>query len=299
MKTIEAAQRTTRLALGASLTILGTMLGGCVVDTGDEGGGEGDIAGEDAVFGEHESAEVGTSAQAFSSVYAWGHNISGSFNADVMGWATHTAFMMGVTGNLTSPSGASIGNAQSMNKIYMLTAPGQWLGAGVGAVGGTSGRTSAKKYENRADNNDTAPAAYLAPSTDSKLRCYLTGVYSGSVYDTVPHDAYNGQNDWVDIFKNPNTSKWYLGGHGRVGAWAQCRLVTKHLGSWWIAWSANDAEQDLGFDEDGKHCWLTGIGGKLRGNNLEKGVRVYYDAGSDKWKLFVSAGMFGRAECNR
>jgi hypothetical protein len=280
--------RLTTLAIGATILI---SANGCTVGTGEDA--------EDAIvlpIGDHEDTEVGTAEQAFSSIYAWGYGISGSYQADAMPYSTHTAFLMGVTGSLKTPSGASVGNVWDMNRLYMRSAPGKWIGAGVGAVGGTTGRTFMQRYENRADNDDTVNATELAPTTDPNLRCYITGVYSGGTEDPT-HNAYNSQNDWVDIYSNQN--KWYLGGHGRVGAWAACRKITERLGGKWIAWSASDATADLGFDEPGKHCFLTGIGGKIRNDSTDKGVRVYFDGGSQKWKLYVSAGNFGRAECNR
>jgi hypothetical protein len=283
-----------RISQAATLAIGAAMLAsftGCIADT-EQGDGEAEVVG----LGEDGSTEVGTAEQAFSSIYAWGYGISGSYQADAMPYSTHTAFLMGVTGSLKTPSGASVGNVWDMNRLYMRSAPGKWIGAGVGAVGGTTGRTFMQRYENRADNDDTVNATELAPTTDPNLRCYITGVYSGGTEDPT-HNAYNSQNDWVDIYSNQN--KWYLGGHGRVGAWAACRKITERLGGKWIAWSASDATADLGFDEPGKHCFLTGIGGKIRNDSTDKGVRVYFDGGSQKWKLYVSAGNFGRAECNR
>ena len=281
-----------RISQAATLAIGAAMLAsftGCIADTGEEGDGE--VVG----LGEDGSIEVGTAEQAFSGIWAWGYGISGSYQADLLPFSGNTTFLMALNGNLQGSAGATLGAVYpNLWRGYLQSASGHWIGAGWGAVGSTNGVTQMESYTNDHPTNTNLATELGASSSDGKVRCFLTGMLNQHSFN-----QWNSTNDYAEVFEDNGT--WYLGGHGRVTAHARCLRVTERLAgtSKTVAWKSVDTTVDLGSDSPGKHCWLTAIGGKFRSDDLAKGVRVFFDGGSLKWKMTVSANNYGRVECNK
>jgi hypothetical protein len=93
-------------------------------------------------------------------------------------------------------------------------------------------------------------------------------------------------------------NKFQVRSSGRAGGSARCMNVTQVLGSVSWAWAATDETLDLGADEDGKHCYLTGIGGSFRANDYSKGAYIYIRPSDHHWFLKVTANKFGSVECS-
>jgi hypothetical protein len=277
------------LAIGAAML---ASLSGCIADTGEEGEGEGEVVG----LGEDGSLEVGTAEQAFSSIYAWGYTVGGTYVADLKPVTTHTPFLMQLTGNIQGSAGVILyASAPNMWKAEIQSAADHWIGIGLGAVGSVNGRTQPQSYINYDPDNTNDAVPLGSTSSDGLVRCFLTGILNSSAGYT----QWGSTNDKVEIFAHNGT--WYLGGQGRVTAHARCLRVSERLSGTTktVSYPASDTTVELGFDEPGKHCWLTAIGGSFRSDNTSRGVRVFYDGGSLKWKMTVTANKYGRVECNK
>ncbi len=237
-----------------------------------------------------EDEAVGETQQAFT---AWGDSgtriaVGGPLNVHI-GSSNGTAFfLMAVAGNMNEGSAyVSPGFGPAGDQVHLLlsAAPGRTLRADGGIV-----YPGAMEYGHAFSTLSGTESRRMVSAGSSRRRCFITSVCGAN------SDYFNSADDYIAIQKKPDHldgvgEAWYLTMGGSACGSASCMLVDTP-----DYWAANGpGTYSLGPVDDGKFCYLTGIGGRFRENNASEGVvlRRWYGI----WQLLVSEGHWGAAEC--
>lgn len=276
-KSIRGLMAVVLLALGGT---------GCIAEAGEES-----TEGSDA---DADEVEVGEASDAFGAIGYWSHggNAAASWP---LGSLTGVGFVMGMTGNIgnggATASFIEVGDSPSQIVWHHNPVGGRALGSWVGTLAPSSGETGIKIYESFGTTSTTFLETAFA---NGKRRCFLTKIKNNNS----SHNAFANVGDALEIIQEGNQFK--VRASGRAGGSARCITVTDMVWSAWAAWSANDSDLDLGPEDaaNGKHCYLTGIGGSFRANEYDKGAYIYKRSWDNRWRLKVTAGKFASAECS-
>jgi hypothetical protein len=263
------------------LAFVGT---GCIAQTGEDT--------EEGLDGAQE-VEVGEASDAFASLGYWstGQTTAGSWG---LGSLSGVGFMMGLSGNIGNggalPAFAAVADSPSQIVWHHNPTGGRALGSWVGTIAPSSGETAIKNF--------ASYGTQVTSDLENKVfganrRCFITAIRN----ENASHNAFSAVGDALEILDVAN--KFQFRSSGRAGGSARCMNVTQVLGGASWAWGTSDKTIDLGADEDGKQCYLTGIGGSFRANDYAKGAYIYIRASDNHWVMKVTANKFGSVECSK
>lgn len=247
-----------------------------------------------------EAEPLGEARAAFSAAnFAWFNVTGGSsgttlhtFNVDPAG-TNGISFLYGLVGNLGGtgyPHVSTYKSSDGSTKLAINVAANLTLGAGaVSLIPGRSSFEDVGSYSTTG-SNFTWNLSWL-PASASR-RCFLTTVWSVDVYG---NDSYfQDELDRIEIYKDGST--WKVASRHHAYADFGCISVSQYLGSaGQAAPSFAPAIVNLGPEQPGKICVLTGIGGQFRSNSTTNGV--YLRIRNGDWELVISPGKYGRADC--
>jgi hypothetical protein len=197
-------------------------------------------------------------------------------------FADWTCFITGVKGNLRRgvvTVAVPPGSTQWTMSVNATTA-GTTLVGEVACVYSTSGRTTMKFWQ-------AGQEAELL-TTDAAASCFLTEVQGGV-------NNFASNNDTVEIFQEPVSKYWYLGGTGNARGNAMCFNAARRGD-----WGASNGTADMVIDVDNNHqCGLRALGGEFISNNTQTGTWARREPGLLQWQLTATANRFGEARCVR
>ena len=280
---------TNRGSMGILLLALGSTA--CVAEYGDE-------TAADAQSSEEGDLQVGEATNAFGSIYFWGavQNTEGSW--DLGPKSSNFAFLQGVSGDLAAPEHSAYVNIyDSGPNVFWQHRPnpGRWLGSQVGLISPYSSKTAVEWAWSQGTTTNTLLTNKVA---GTKHRCMLTSVHNlgPSDWEGQPnHNAFGAVGDALEIYET--STQWKIRATGNAAGRARCIKVTQLLSAASWAWGGADKVIEMGTNQAGMQCYLTGIGGSFRTSDTNNGVKVYLRS-DNKWALKVSAGKFGAAECS-
>jgi hypothetical protein len=248
-----------------------------------------------------EDLELGEVEQAFT--WAQSHRLDSYLNDDVdrtIAPLNQSCFLIGVGGNLssswqnmlydgTTTAWAGVRNEGSAWGLRARTgypfatrvrAEGMCINSAAGRIGPFSWRST------------TDPADKQVASASPKRACFLTTVRNDDWYSD--NEKWTSNNDGAWIYKHANGT-WHMAGTGQAYATAYCMDITEPMGEWFYY-----GYQDVNLMQNTTgdvQCFLTGLTGGFRSNNVDLGASAYYANGW--WKLRVNTGRGARVACVR